>query len=52
MLNAQDVYAALVIAAREYFNALERDAGLQQVFAKRIANSDGGAPETHVVHEY
>lgn len=51
-LNAQDVYAALVTAARDYFTALQSDPELQQVFAKRIADTDGGAPETHVVREY
>ena len=52
ILNAQDVYAALVIAARAYFDALQSDPDLQRVFAKRIAETDGGAPETHIVHEY
>ncbi len=51
-LNAQDLYAALVTAARDYFTALENDPDLQLVFAKRIADADGGAPETHVIHEY
>lgn len=51
-LNAQDVYAALVAAAREYFTALQSDPELQLVFVKRIADTDGGAPESHVVHEY
>jgi hypothetical protein len=51
-LNAQDVYAALVTAARAYFDALRNAPELQQVFAKRIAETDGGAPETHIVCEY
>ncbi len=51
-LNAQDVYAALVIAAGEYFKELQCDPELQRVFAKRIADGGGGAPETHIVHEY
>jgi hypothetical protein len=52
MLNAQDVYAALVTAAGEYFNALESDPELQRIFAERIADTAGGAPETHIVHEH
>jgi hypothetical protein len=52
MLNAQDVYAALVTAAGSYFSALQRNPELQEVFARRVADSDGGAPETHIVREY
>jgi hypothetical protein len=52
ILNAQDVYAALVTTARAYFDALQSDPELQRIFAKRIAETDGGAPETHVIYEY
>jgi hypothetical protein len=40
-----------VTAAGEYFNA-ESDPELQRIFAERIADTAGGAPETHIVHEH
>jgi hypothetical protein len=51
ILNAQDLYAALITASRAYFDALQGNPELLQVFTKRIAETQGGAPETHVVYE-
>lgn len=45
-LNAEDFYAALVLASQEYFGCLSRDESLQANFARRVAQADGGAPET------
>ncbi|MDB6063354.1 MAG: hypothetical protein JWM78_3457 [Verrucomicrobiaceae bacterium] len=52
MLNAQDLYAALVVSARGYFTALQNNSELQEIFAKRISDDDGGAPESYTVNEY
>jgi hypothetical protein len=43
VLNAEDFYAALLIASKQYFAALEASAELQASFLKRISSSDGGA---------
>jgi hypothetical protein len=45
VLNAQDFYAALVLASQEYFRCLASDDALQNNFRQRIADADGGAPE-------
>jgi hypothetical protein len=46
VLNAQDFYAALVLASQEYFRCLSADETLQHNFSRRVAEADGGAPET------
>jgi hypothetical protein len=43
VLNAEDFYAALLIASKRYFVALEGSPELQRSFLKRIASSNGGA---------
>lgn len=52
MLNAEDLYATLVNSSREYFEALLADPDLQTNFAKRLAASDGGGPQTLTAYEY
>ncbi len=51
-LNAEDFYAALLIAARAYFDALVREPALQAAFKLRVQATDGGAPETSVVVQH
>jgi hypothetical protein len=51
MLNAEDLYADVVGAARAYFSALYADQNLQQRFAKRISSDDGGRPQARRVVE-
>ena len=51
MLNAEDFYAALLAAARAYFEAVVVDADLQANFLKRVGARDGGAPQTWVVQQ-
>jgi hypothetical protein len=51
MLNAEDFYADLVTASREYFRALYGDPELQRRFEKRITSDDGGRPISHQVVE-
>ncbi len=46
VLNAQDFYAALVLASQQYFRSLATDETLQGNFRRRIAQADGGAPES------
>lgn len=48
VLNAQDFYAALVMASQEYFRCLASDVALQSNFSQRVTEADGGAPETFV----
>jgi hypothetical protein len=48
VLNVQDFYAALLLASRSYFSALLSDPELAKNFSRRIADKDGGAPETHM----
>jgi hypothetical protein len=43
VLNAEDFYAALLIASKQYFSALEVTPELQASFLKRVASSSGGA---------
>jgi hypothetical protein len=45
-LNAQDFYAALVLASQDYFRSLGSDETLRTNFARRIAHADGGAPDS------
>jgi hypothetical protein len=40
-LNAEDVYAALVIAAERYFSHLRSDSAIQEMFARRVEDPDG-----------
>lgn len=51
-LNAEDLFAALLVASRAYFDSLLNDSQLQENFQKRIAATDGGAPETFVVQQH
>ncbi|WP_347888295.1 hypothetical protein ABHF54_13065 [Nitrosomonas europaea] len=51
-LNAEDLFAALLFAARSYFDSLLNDSQLQENFQKRIAATDGGAPEAFVMQQY
>ena len=46
VLNAEDFYADVVTASREYFSALYAELELQQNFAKRVSDSDGGKLQT------
>lgn len=46
MLNAQDFYAALVIAAQEYFRRLVSDVALRSNFARRMVDAGGGVPDS------
>jgi len=46
VLNAQDLYAALVLASQAYFRCLSNDEVLQSNFSRRISQADGGAPES------
>jgi hypothetical protein len=48
VLNAEDIYADVVTASREYFSALYADLDLQKNFAKRVSHGDGGRP--HKIH--
>jgi hypothetical protein len=48
VLNAQDFYAALVVASQEYFRTLTSDDALKSNFRRRIAEDDGGAPESYI----
>jgi hypothetical protein len=48
VLNAQDFYAALVLAAQDYFRDLVKDDALRANFKRRVADKDGGAPDTLV----
>jgi hypothetical protein len=49
VLNAEDLYAALLTASQAYFADLTQSVDLQSRFAKRIHETDGGAPQTWVV---
>jgi hypothetical protein len=49
ILNAEDFYASLVVAAGAYFRALANDESLQRNFARRLAEDNGGGIETHVM---
>jgi hypothetical protein len=51
-LNAEDLFAALLIASRSYFESLLNDPQLQDNFQKRVAATDGGAPETFLVQQH
>lgn len=41
-LNAEDFYAALVIASKRYFDAVQKDAGLQASLVERANDPDAG----------
>jgi hypothetical protein len=43
VLNAEDFYAALLIASRSYFSELEASEALQSAFLKRVSAATGGA---------
>jgi hypothetical protein len=43
VLNAEDFYAALLIASKAYFSELERSEELQVAFLKRTSSASGGA---------
>lgn len=47
-LNAQDFYAALVWASQDYFGNVVNDPGLRDNFQRRIAEKDGGAPDSYI----
>jgi hypothetical protein len=49
VLNAEDFYAALIQGSRAYFDELQIDANLQKSFSRRVAESDGGAPQIFTV---
>jgi len=51
MLNAEDFYGSLLVAARAYFEELVVNSELQSRFRDRIAASDGGAPQVWVVQQ-
>ncbi len=51
VLNAEDFYAALLLASRSYFSALAVDPALQASFLQRIAAKDGGAPQVWLVQQ-
>ena len=42
VLNAEDLYADVLAASRNYFPALYSDLDLQTKFAKRVTDTDGG----------
>ena len=42
ILNAEDFYAALVLASGKYFTALSQDTTLQAAFEDRAKNPDTG----------
>jgi hypothetical protein len=42
VLNAEDFYATVVLATRQYFDDLRRDANLQAVFLQRANDPDTG----------
>lgn len=42
VLNAEDFYAAFVVAAKKYFDALQCDASLRAAFEERAKDSDTG----------
>jgi hypothetical protein len=46
VLNAEDFFGALLVAARRYFRELAINPGLQDNFQKRVAAKDGGAPDS------
>jgi hypothetical protein len=46
VLNAQDFYAALILASQDYFEKLVNDQMLRANFQRRIAEKDGGAPDS------
>ncbi len=49
VLNAEDFYAALLFASAEYFLGVKSDAKLAANFRRRMADSDGGAPQQFTV---
>ena len=51
MLNAEDFYADMLSAARQYFLALYSDQELQRRFAKRITMDGGGRLQAQQVFE-
>ena len=52
ILNAEDLFAALLMASRAYFDALLLDPILQDNFKKRVGAADGGAPEVWVLQQH
>lgn len=48
VLNAQDLYGALMQASRAYFTDLLADSELQENFRRRVADKDGGAMQQYV----
>lgn len=51
-LNAEDFFGALLFASRAYFDSLLSDSKLQENFQKRVAATDGGAPETYLIQQH
>ena len=51
-LNAEDLFATLLLAARGYFESLMNDVQLQDNFLKRVAATDGGAPQKFLVQQH
>lgn len=52
MLNIEDFFSTLLIASTNYFNSLLVENELQSNFMKRIAQNDGGAPQTWSLTEH
>lgn len=42
VLNAEDFYAALVVASERYFTEVKKDATLQASFMQRVSDPDTG----------
>lgn len=51
ILNAEDFYGALLVASQAYFADVTTLPELQEHFARRIADADGGAPQVWVVEQ-
>ena len=51
VLNAEDLYADLLVASRGYFSELYSDKELQKRFGQRISSDEGGAPIRQQVAE-
>ena len=50
VLNAEDLYADVIVASREYFSALYSDLELQNRFVKRVTDGNGGRiQKNHIV---
>ena len=53
VLNAEDLYADIIVAPREYFSALYSDLELQNRFVKRVTDGNGGRiQKNHIVEAH